>query len=58
MEERFANFRKTLIKIEELNHLEKLTTTEFGINGFADMSDEEFQKVAYVFESKRFGFRF
>jgi len=44
-EQRFANFRKTLEKVEQMNHLEKLTNTEFGINHFADMSDEEFQQM-------------
>jgi len=45
MEQRFSNFRKTLEHVEKLNHLEKLTQTDFGINHLADMSDEEFQQM-------------
>jgi hypothetical protein len=45
MEERFANFRKSIYQIEQLNHLEKLTNTTFGLNDFSDMSDAEFQQV-------------
>lgn len=45
MEQKFANFRKTLKQVDDLNHLEKLTHTEFGINDMADMNDEEFKQV-------------
>ncbi|KAI6190798.1 Cathepsin L-like cysteine proteinase [Aphelenchoides bicaudatus] len=52
MEVRFNNFRKTLEHVGRLNGLEKLTSTEFGVNDFSDMSDQEFQKMLMPKETK------
>ncbi|CAD5227746.1 unnamed protein product [Bursaphelenchus okinawaensis] len=40
---RFQLFRKSLEKVEDFEKLED--NTEFGINEFADLSDEEFQEM-------------
>ncbi|CAD5228608.1 unnamed protein product [Bursaphelenchus okinawaensis] len=42
---RFENFRKTIEKVENLKHLEKLTKTEFGINEMADKSEDEIKEM-------------
>ncbi|CAD5235244.1 unnamed protein product [Bursaphelenchus xylophilus] len=42
---RFGHFRKTLEKVKRLQHLEKLTKTEFGINEMADMSEDEIKEM-------------
>lgn len=42
-------FLNRLQEIEELNSEENLGSTEYGINEFADMTDEEFKKVSKYF---------
>ncbi|KAI6181876.1 Cathepsin F-like peptidase [Aphelenchoides besseyi] len=53
MTERFSAFRQNLRQVKKLNHLETLTNTEFGLNDFADISDEEFQKMLLPVGSRK-----
>uniref|UniRef100_A0A914E210 Uncharacterized protein n=1 Tax=Acrobeloides nanus TaxID=290746 RepID=A0A914E210_9BILA len=43
--QRYSTFKTQLEEIERLNRQEKLSNTTFGVNEFADMSDEEFKKM-------------
>ena len=40
-------FLNRMQEIEELNSDESLGSTEYGINEFTDMTDEEFKKASY-----------
>uniref|UniRef100_A0A914E2T5 Uncharacterized protein n=1 Tax=Acrobeloides nanus TaxID=290746 RepID=A0A914E2T5_9BILA len=43
--QRYSTFKNQLEEIERLNRHEHLSNTIFGVNEFADMSDEEFKKM-------------
>lgn len=43
--QRFEYFRQNYYQTEKYNYVHKFANTTFGVNDFADWSEEEFKKV-------------